>query len=234
MFQTGSRVVFALMVTAAGTLYAQTFAQAKDPGSLAGLVLSEIPALDAAPDLAVWRSLHPNERLKNAAYDNEYETQGLWCAASVAEFALPGGVKATRQAFFYIPSGKPGDLLPGHRGCKPFAAVPVGGAVVRSGQPQGLGGTRQNGFRRPRRIARIGRRASPVQENRRGLGVRLLEPLLGVGTPKSAYCAGRRSRRAHPHTRCAHTPPGHRSRFFGPARIILRLVRRGSQGATFC
>ncbi len=78
-------------------------------------MLSEIPALDAAPDLAVWRNLHPGERLKNAAYDNEYETQGLWCAASVAEFAFPGGVKASRQAFFYVPAGKPGDPLPGHQ-----------------------------------------------------------------------------------------------------------------------
>jgi hypothetical protein len=56
-----------------------------------------------------------DRRLKNADYDNEYETQGLWCAASIAEFAFPGGVKATRQAFFYVPSGKPGDPLPGHQ-----------------------------------------------------------------------------------------------------------------------
>jgi hypothetical protein len=56
--------------------------------------------------------MHPNERLKPAAYDNEYESQGLWCAASVAEVALPGGIHATRQAFFYIPPPKPGDALP--------------------------------------------------------------------------------------------------------------------------
>jgi hypothetical protein len=111
MFQTVFRVVFVLIVPAAGNLFAQT----KGPSSLAGLVLSEISALDAAPDLTVWRNLHPNERLKNADYDNEYETQGLWCAASVAEFTFPGGVKATRQAFFYVPSGKPGDTLPGHQ-----------------------------------------------------------------------------------------------------------------------
>ncbi len=72
-------------------------------------------ALDAAPDLAAWRNLHPKERLKNAAYDNEYETQGLWCAASVADFVLPGGIKATRQAFFYVPPGKAADPLPGHQ-----------------------------------------------------------------------------------------------------------------------
>ena len=111
MFQTVWRVVFVLFLTAGANLFAQT----KGPSSLGGLVLSEISALDAAPDLAVWRSLHPNERLKNADYDNEYESQGLWCAASVAEFAFPGGVKATRQAFFYAPSGKPGDPLPGHQ-----------------------------------------------------------------------------------------------------------------------
>ncbi len=111
MFQSVCRVVFVLIVTAAGNLFAQT----KGPSSLAGLVLSEISALDAAPDLAVWRNLHPNERLKNAGYDNEYETQGLWCAASVAEFAFPGGVKATRQAFFYVPSGKLADPLSGHQ-----------------------------------------------------------------------------------------------------------------------
>jgi len=79
---------------------------------LAGLVLSETPALDAAPDLAAWRNLHANERLKTAAYDNEYESQGLWCAASVADVALPGGVKTTRLAFFYAPPGKPGVALP--------------------------------------------------------------------------------------------------------------------------
>jgi hypothetical protein len=97
------RFALLLFLTAAGNLFAQ---------SLAGLVLSEIPALDAAPDLARWRSLHPNERMKPAAYDNEYETQGLWCAASVAEVALPGGVNATRLAFFYVPSWKAGDALP--------------------------------------------------------------------------------------------------------------------------
>jgi hypothetical protein len=111
MFQTVWCVVFVLFLTAGGNLFAQT----KRPSTLAGLVLSEISELDAALDAAVWRSLHPNERLKNADYDNEYETQGLWCAASVAEFAFPGGVKATRQAFFYVPSGKPGDPLPGHQ-----------------------------------------------------------------------------------------------------------------------
>jgi hypothetical protein len=111
MFQTVWRVVLLVILTAAGNLFAQT----KGPSSLAGLVLFEISALDAAPDLAVWRNLHPNERLKNADYDNEYETQGLWCAASVADFAFPGGVKATRQAFFYVPSGKPGDPLPSHQ-----------------------------------------------------------------------------------------------------------------------
>lgn len=101
-------VVLLLILTAAGSL----FAQANAPRSLAELVLSETPALSTAPDLARWRNLHPNERLKPAAYDNEYESQGLWCAASVAEVALPGGVKATRLAFFYVPVRKPGDALP--------------------------------------------------------------------------------------------------------------------------
>ena len=110
MFQTGWLVIFALILTATDNLFAQT----EGPSSLPGLVLSEISALDVAPDLAVWRNLHPNERLKNADYDNEYETQGLWCAASVAEFVFPG-VKVTRQAFFYVPSGKPGDPLPGYQ-----------------------------------------------------------------------------------------------------------------------
>ena len=110
MFQTGWLVIFALILTATDNLFAQT----EGPSSLPGLVLSEISAFDTAPNLAVWRNLHPNEPLKNADYDNEYETQGLWCAASVAEFAFPG-VKVTRQAFFYVPSGKPGDPLPGHQ-----------------------------------------------------------------------------------------------------------------------
>ena len=88
-------------------LLAQTSGQ-----SLAALALSETPALDTAPDLARWRTMHPNERLRPAAYDNEYESQGLWCADSIAEVTLPGGVKATRQAFFYVPSVKPGDALP--------------------------------------------------------------------------------------------------------------------------
>jgi hypothetical protein len=80
--------------------------------SLAALVLSDTPALDTNPDLARWRMLHPDDRLKPAAYDNEYESQGLWCAASVAEVALPGNIHATRQAFFYVPSVKLGDALP--------------------------------------------------------------------------------------------------------------------------
>ena len=103
-----SRVVALLILTAVGRLSAQT----NGPQSLAGLVLSEIPALDAAPDLAAWRNRHANERLKTAAYDNEYESQGLWCAASVADVALPGGVHTTRLAFFYVPPGKPGVALP--------------------------------------------------------------------------------------------------------------------------
>lgn len=103
-----SRVVALLILMAVGNLFAQT----NGPRSLAGLVLSEIPALDAAPDLAAWRNLHANERLKTAAYDNEYESQGLWCAASVADVALPGGVKTTRLAFFYAPPLKPGVALP--------------------------------------------------------------------------------------------------------------------------
>jgi hypothetical protein len=111
MFQTVSRVVFVLILTAAGNLFAQT----KGPSSLAGLVLSEIAGLDSTPDLAVWRNLHPSERLKNADYDNEYESQGLWCAASVAEFVFPGGFKATRLAFFYAPSATFGDPLPSHQ-----------------------------------------------------------------------------------------------------------------------
>ena len=96
----GGRFVLLLALTAVGSLFAQ------------GPVLSEIPALDATPDLAQWRTLHPNERLKPAAYDNEYESQGLWCAASVADVVLPGGVKATRLAFFYTPAWKPGEALP--------------------------------------------------------------------------------------------------------------------------
>lgn len=103
--------VFIVAVMAAGNL----FAQPKGSSSLAALALSEISSLDAAPGLAAWRNLHPNEHLKNARYDNEYESQGLWCAASVAEFVFPGGVKATRQAFFYVPSAKPADPLPSHQ-----------------------------------------------------------------------------------------------------------------------
>jgi hypothetical protein len=104
----GGRLALLLVLTAAGSLFAQT----NGPQSLAGFVLSETPALDATPDLARWGILHPNERLKPAAYDNEYESQGLWCAASVAEVVLPGGVKATRLAFFYVPPAKPGVALP--------------------------------------------------------------------------------------------------------------------------
>jgi len=110
-------VVLVVILSAAASLFAQTnvFAQTNAPRSLAGLVLSETPALDAAPDLAAWRNLHPNERLKTAAYDNEYESQGLWCAASVAEVELPGGVKATRLAFFYLPTRKTETALPGRQ-----------------------------------------------------------------------------------------------------------------------
>ena len=100
-----------LFLTVAGSLHAQT----ASPASLAGLVLSETPALGAAPDLASWRKLHPGERLKQAAYDNEYESQGLWCAASVADLIFPGGLKVTRQAFFYAPPAAPGAPLPDHQ-----------------------------------------------------------------------------------------------------------------------
>jgi hypothetical protein len=100
--------VLLLTLMAASNLFAQT----NEPQLLAALVLSETPALDTAPDLARWRTLHPDERLRPAAYDNEYESQGLWCAASIAEVALPGGIHATRQAFFYLPSAKTGDALP--------------------------------------------------------------------------------------------------------------------------
>jgi len=104
-------LVALLFLTAAGNLLGQT----TSPNSVAGLCSPRRPRWDAAPDFAAWRNLHPNERLKNASYDNEYETQGLWCAASVADFAFPGGVKATRQAFFYIPSGNAAGLLPDHQ-----------------------------------------------------------------------------------------------------------------------
>ncbi len=96
-----------LILTASCKLPAQT-----KPSSLAGLALSELSALDSTPDLGSWRNLHPGERLKNAAWDTEYETQGLWCAASVADATLPGGVHVTRQAFFYIPPATPTDPLP--------------------------------------------------------------------------------------------------------------------------
>jgi hypothetical protein len=56
--------------------------------------------------------VHPGEKLKPAGYDNEYESQGLWCAASISEFTLPGGMQASRFAFFYVPNGKPRDPLP--------------------------------------------------------------------------------------------------------------------------
>lgn len=80
--------------------------------TLGAIALSEIPALDSAPSLAAWRSQHPGERLKAAAYDNEYESQGLWCAASVADLTLPNGAHATRSAFFYVPPLRAGDALP--------------------------------------------------------------------------------------------------------------------------
>ena len=99
-----------LVLTAASNL----FAQGNPPSSLGGLALSETSVLNSTPDLAVWRNLHPAERLKNAGYDNEYESQGLWCAASLAEFAF-AGVKGTREAFFYAPPSKPGDPLAGRQ-----------------------------------------------------------------------------------------------------------------------
>jgi hypothetical protein len=102
------RLFSLLILTSACNLPAQT----THSRSFAGLVLSELGELSATPDLAVWHKLHPNERLRSAAYDNEYETQGRWCAASVAEFVLPGDIKGTRQALFYIPSGKASDPLP--------------------------------------------------------------------------------------------------------------------------
>jgi hypothetical protein len=103
--------VILLLLAAASNLPAQAI----PPNSLGEIVLSEKSALEAAPDFAAWRNSHPNERVKNAAYDNEYESQGLWCAASVADYTFPGGLKATRQAFFYAPAGKPGSLLPDHQ-----------------------------------------------------------------------------------------------------------------------
>jgi hypothetical protein len=102
------RLLCLVILTATCNLPAQT----TRPRSFAGLVLSELAALNAVPDLAAWHKLHPNERLKNAGYDNEYESQGLWCAASVDDFVLPGDIKVSRQAFFYIPSKKPADPLP--------------------------------------------------------------------------------------------------------------------------
>jgi hypothetical protein len=88
-----ARVLF-LTLTVVGSLCGQT---------LSGLVLSETTALNSPPDLAAWRIQHPDEQLKPAAFDNEYETQGLWCAASVSERTLSGGVKVTRMALFYVP-----------------------------------------------------------------------------------------------------------------------------------
>jgi hypothetical protein len=84
----------------------------KAPVLLVGWCSPEAPALEASPDLAAWRNSHPGEHLKNAAYGNEYETQGLWCAASVAGFTFPGGIQVTRQALFYPPS----TILPLHQG----------------------------------------------------------------------------------------------------------------------
>lgn len=104
-----------LILTAACNLLAQ-----KKPSSLGGLVLSETSALDSTPDLGSWRNLHPRERLKKAAWDNEYETQGLWCAASVTDTTFPGGVHVTRQAFFYIPPARPIDPLPGRQDASLF------------------------------------------------------------------------------------------------------------------
>jgi hypothetical protein len=80
--------------------------------SLGSTALSEIPSLDSAPELAAWHSQHPGERLKTAAFDNEYESQGLWCAASVADMTLKEGVHATRFALFYVPTARLGDALP--------------------------------------------------------------------------------------------------------------------------
>lgn len=101
-----------LLVAAAGILTAQTTS-----ASLAGLVISETSALNSSPDLSSWRKLHPGERLRKAAYGLEYETQGLWCAASVADTLLPGGsapggIKVTRHAFFYVPPAALSDPLP--------------------------------------------------------------------------------------------------------------------------
>ena len=65
--------------------------QTNSADSLSKLVLSELPGLDTGPNLASWRRTHAAERLKAPAYDNEYETQGLWCSASVSEIVLPAG-----------------------------------------------------------------------------------------------------------------------------------------------
>jgi hypothetical protein len=86
--------------------------------SMAHLVLSELPALDRAPDLASWRLTHTVERLKAPAYDNEYETQGLWCSASVTDIALPGGARAMRMAFFYVPPRESGAALPARKNAR--------------------------------------------------------------------------------------------------------------------
>jgi len=117
------RLVPLLLLAVACRLPGQT----TSPGALAGVVLSETSALGTAPDFTVWRASHPNERVENAAYSNEYESQGLWCAASVANYTFPDGVKATRQAFFYVPVNTPATPLPDHQGpglsgqCRLFA-----------------------------------------------------------------------------------------------------------------
>jgi hypothetical protein len=114
--------------------------------------------LDAAPDLAAWRNLHANEHLKTAAYDNEYESQGLWCAASVADVALPGGVKMTQLAFFYAPPGKPGVALPARQNtglvqqCRLLAPTPAFEGLTTSSRLSGSGAALSWAWRRSGRI----------------------------------------------------------------------------------
>lgn len=100
-----------LLLAAAFHLAGQSIA----PHPWGGLVLSEMSALEAAPDFAAWRKMHPEERVKNAAYSVEYESNGLWCADSIADYTFSGGVKAARHAFFYAPSGSLASSLPDHQ-----------------------------------------------------------------------------------------------------------------------
>src|SRR5712691_10948965 len=80
--------------------------------ALSTLIQSDLADLDARASLADWLRLHPDEKLEPARYDLEYESQGRWCARTMARIQLPQGGELIRYAMFYPPKAGSGLLPP--------------------------------------------------------------------------------------------------------------------------